>query len=146
MFAQKIRIHLGVVDANRSARFYEALFGAAPSVRGANMAIFELESPALSLTLEGRARAGKAGRPNGDNVSRELDGRGPGADAREPFALLLNEPRDIGTAAVALRRVGVPLRLEDQGIEARDPDGNAWQVRFVPSTRVRAVVIPGGPR
>jgi hypothetical protein len=38
-----------------------------------------------------------------------------------------------------LRRAGVRLRLADEGIEAHDPDGNAWRVRFVPSSKGRAV-------
>jgi hypothetical protein len=49
----------------------------------------------------------------------------------------------VGTAAIALRRAGVPLRIYDQGIEAKDPDGIPWRVRFVPSAAGRAVVATG---
>jgi catechol 2,3-dioxygenase-like lactoylglutathione lyase family enzyme len=144
MFVPKTHIHLGVVDTNRSAAFYQALFGAAPSVRGVDMAVFELESPPLSLTLEEKPR-------RGHGVSGAATTR-PSRDTRdEPiadrsFSLLVNEPRRLGAAAVALRRVGVPLRLADQAIEARDPDGNEWRVRFVPSAPDLGVVTPGERR
>jgi hypothetical protein len=59
------------------------------------------------------------------------------------FALVVNEPQQVGHAAIALRRAGIQLRLEDDGIEASDPDGNAWRVRFVPSAKGRAVVGAG---
>jgi hypothetical protein len=141
---QKTQIHLKVVDTNRSSAFYEALLGAAPAVRSAHVAIFELDSPPLVLTLEEHPDAHRA-RPRPPRRARARAVKGwedPARDARPSpkFALLLNEPRELGTAAIALRRAGVPLRLEDQAIEALDPDGNAWRVRFVPSTPDRTVV------
>jgi hypothetical protein len=33
----------------------------------------------------------------------------------------------------------VPIRIQDHGIAAQDPDANGWQVRFVPSALGRAV-------
>jgi hypothetical protein len=59
--------------------------------------------------------------------------------SRPRFALVVNEPGQVGDAAVALRRAGVPLRVADQGIEAHDPDGHGWRVRFEPFARGRAV-------
>ena len=50
---------------------------------------------------------------------------------------------DVGDTAIALRRAGVPIRIEDHGIAACDPDQNAWCVRFEPSARGRAVVETG---
>ena len=119
MVLGKFRIHLGVCDAGRSAAFYEALLGATPSRRDAMTAVFELDSPPLVLTVEQDPRA----KP----------------DVRSRFALFVDEPRLIGDVAIALRRAGVRLRLEDEGIETHDPDGNAWRVRFAPSTRGRSV-------
>jgi catechol 2,3-dioxygenase-like lactoylglutathione lyase family enzyme len=144
MFVAKTHIHLGVLDTNRSAAFYQALLGAAPSMQRADMAVFELDSPPLSLTLEEKPRRGKAALDEtAARASRETR-QAPGAD--RSFALLVNEPRRLGAAAVALRRVGVQLRLEDQAIEARDPDGHEWRVRFVPSAPDRGVVTPGERR
>jgi catechol 2,3-dioxygenase-like lactoylglutathione lyase family enzyme len=140
--AQKTRIHLKVVDTNRSSAFYEALLGAAPAVRSAHVAVFELDSPPLVLTLEEHPDALRARPPPPRRTRAARGSEDPGRDDRaDPrFALLVNEPRELGTAAIALRRAGVPLRLEDQAIEALDPDGNAWRIRFVPSTPDRAVV------
>lgn len=117
MILPKLHIHLGVGDAVRSTAFYEALLGATPACRDATTAVFDLDSPPLVLTVEQRT-----------------------SSPASHFALLLDEPRLIGDVAIALRRAGVRLRLEDEGIEAHDPDGNAWRVRFVPSTKGRAVL------
>ena len=77
--------------------------------------------------------------------SRARGEEGVGSGGPE-YSLVVNEPREVGHAAIALRRAGVPLRLQDEGIEARDPDGNAWRVRFVPSAKGRAVVATRGER
>ncbi|MGO9837976.1 MAG: VOC family protein [Polyangiaceae bacterium] len=150
MFLPKSHIHLDADDLTRSAAFYEALLGSPPSRRSGSVAIFEFDSPPLVLTLEQRP---PRERPR---VSPAANAR-PGRRRSDPdlalrasprFALVVNEPQQVGYAAIALRRAGVQLRLEDEGIEAKDPDGNAWRVRFVPSAKGRAVVAPGeeGPR
>jgi hypothetical protein len=60
--------------------------------------------------------------------------------AGETFALVVPEPEHIGKAAVALWRAGARMRLEDAGIETRDPDGNSWRVRFVPGAKERTIL------
>jgi hypothetical protein len=110
MFLPKTHIHLGVVDASRSASFYEALLRTPPTRQTSSAAVFESESPPLILSLERVARR----RPS-------------------HFSLLVTDPRQVADAAIALRRAGIRLRLEDEGIQAEDPDGNAWQVRLAPS-------------
>ncbi len=120
----KTHIVLRVDDVARSAVFYEALLGAAPARQGGGVAVFELESPPLLLAVEDRPRL------------RHSSARRP---AR--FALVLSQPQHIGDAAIRLRRRGIRLRVEDQGIEAHDPDGNVWRVRFVPSAESPAVVV-----
>ncbi len=129
MFLPKTHIHLDVDDAGESAAFYEALLGAPPARRSSSAAVFVFDSPPLVLTLENPPRR-KAGR------------RRRGVDTR--FALLVTEPAHVGHAAIALRRAGVRLRVEDQGIEVSDPDGNAWRVRFTPSASGRSVVATSG--
>jgi catechol 2,3-dioxygenase-like lactoylglutathione lyase family enzyme len=144
----KVHIHLGVCDAVRSAEFYEALLGATPARRDATTAVFELDSPALILTVqEGASRTSSVrpatapGTSMAERHGRSVASRGNArlSSAASQFDLLLDEPRLIGNVAIALRRAGVRLRLADEGIEAHDPDGNAWRVRFVPSTKGRAV-------
>lgn len=122
MWLSKTLIHLCVVDASQSASFYEALLGAIPARRDAKSAVFDLESPPLLLTVEERPGAKTA----------RSDEKG--------YALVVLEPEHVGDAAIRLRRAGVRLRVEDQGIEAHDPDGNAWRVRLVPFARGRAVL------
>jgi hypothetical protein len=115
-------LRLDVRDANLSVPFYAALLGVPPSRPSDGRAVFSVESPPLVLTLERLAHR-----------------RGP-TPAR--YDLVVTEPEHVGDAVRALRRAGVRLRLEDQGIEAYDPDGHAWRIRFVPNAKGRAVV-PG---
>jgi catechol 2,3-dioxygenase-like lactoylglutathione lyase family enzyme len=148
MVLPKLHIHLGVCDAVRSAEFYQALLGATPACRDATTAVFELDSPPLILTVEQGAAGTSSVRPASAPRASRADGpdrrdaprdRARLSSATSQFDLLLDEPRLIGDVAIALRRAGVRLRLADEGIEAHDPDGNAWRVRFVPSTKGRAV-------
>jgi catechol-2,3-dioxygenase len=123
MRSARTHIYLGVEDADQSALFYEALLGGPPASRNSGITVFEFEAPPLVLTLETSPRARHA--PRG---------------AHAWWALDVPEPERVGKAAVALRRAGARLRLQDEGIEARDPDGNTWKVRFVPHIKGCAVV------
>jgi catechol 2,3-dioxygenase-like lactoylglutathione lyase family enzyme len=125
MYLSKTHIHLDVDDACQSAAFYKALLGAPPARQSSVSAVFDFDSPPLVLTVEERRR-GKPAR-----------GTKPPRSGR--FSLVVTQPQHVGVAAIALRRAGVQLRLEDEGIEAEDPDGNAWQVRFVESAPGRFV-------
>lgn len=141
MQSPKEVIHLQVGDASQSAAFYEALLEAPPTHRGATLAVFDLDSPPLVLTLEERPRAQRSkaaheGSPRPHPSARSGSTRS--LPAR--WALLVAEPKHVGDAAIRLRRAGVRLWVQDQGIEAHDPDGNAWRVRCVPATPGRAVV------
>jgi catechol 2,3-dioxygenase-like lactoylglutathione lyase family enzyme len=136
----KAQIHLDVGDAERSAIFYEALLGASPARPVPGTAVFDLESPPLILTVEqrGTARAITLG-----PAPERKNGRGRSKKRRTPlvrFDLLVNDARHVGDAAVALRRAGARLLLQDRGIEAHDPDGNAWRVRLAPSAKRRTLV------
>ncbi|MDP9035530.1 MAG: VOC family protein [Myxococcota bacterium] len=119
MWQPKTLINLFVADASQSASFYEALLGVTPARRDDRSIVFDLDSPPLVLTVEERRLAKTT--QSGDNR----------------FALVVLEPEHVGHAAIRLRRAGVRLRVEDQGIEARDPDGNAWRVRLLPLAQGR---------
>jgi catechol 2,3-dioxygenase-like lactoylglutathione lyase family enzyme len=125
VYLPKTEIRLDVQDAERSVAFYQALLGAAPARRTPAEAVFECAAPPLVLTLDIRPRASR--------------GRRPTKPADLAFALVVAEPESVGKAAVALWRAGARLRLLDQGIEATDPDGVPWLVRFEPSAKARAV-------
>jgi catechol-2,3-dioxygenase len=118
-------LRLDVRNADLSVPFYAALLGVPPSRPSDGRAVFAVESPPLVLTLEQRAHK-----------------RAPAPTRHD---LVVTEPEHVGDAAMALRRAGVRLRLEDQGIEACDPDGHAWRIRFVPTAKGRAVVPGAGP-
>jgi hypothetical protein len=135
MQTQKTQIHVEADDPERSAVFYEALFGAAPVRRSATAAVFELDSPPLILTLEQRVR--RVDRPL--TTARSVRASRRQAESGQ-FTLIVNEPQHVGDAAIALRRAGVRLRLGDEGVEAFDPDQNAWRVRFVASAAGRTIV------
>jgi catechol 2,3-dioxygenase-like lactoylglutathione lyase family enzyme len=120
MRLSRTHIYLGVEDVDQSALFYEALLGGPPASRNTDVTIFEFDAPPLVLTIQTHPHPA------------DLPAHG--------FALVVPEPEHVGKAAIALRRVGARLRLQDEGIEARDPDGNTWRVRFVPSAKGRAVV------
>jgi catechol 2,3-dioxygenase-like lactoylglutathione lyase family enzyme len=118
MIAAKTRIVLRVKSADRSAAFYEALLSAKPAQRTTSMARFDTESPPLLLTVE-EAR---------------------GLRRLSTFSLWVESPRRVGDTAIALRRTGARLRLEDRGIEAVDPDGNAWRIRLASPAHTLAEV------
>jgi catechol 2,3-dioxygenase-like lactoylglutathione lyase family enzyme len=146
-------IRLGVTDPARSAAFYEALLGAAATgptgdARGGTL-ILESDSPPVVLVLEAKIPAARRTRRARSTVaaaqpvapaSRARAQQAGFSRAGETFALVVPEPEHIGKAAVALWRAGARMRLEDAGIETRDPDGNAWRVRFVPGAKERAVL------
>jgi len=140
MFFPRTSIQLNVTDADHSAAFYAALLGAPATRKDSAGAVFELDSPPLLLTLTRTARALEAA---GEVPGGQGRKRGPSSPEFRPharFALVVTEPEHVGHAAIALRRAGVRLRLEDAGIATHDPDGNGWRVCFVPHARGRAVL------
>jgi catechol 2,3-dioxygenase-like lactoylglutathione lyase family enzyme len=135
---QRTQIRLGVDDSTRSIAFYEALFGGPPASRTAEVIVFEFDEPDLLLVLETRPVARRSGGRT-KNRARPAPRR-PATTAQARYALVVPDPELVGKAAVALWRVGAPLRLQDQGIETFDPDGNTWKVRFVPFAGKPAVI------
>lgn len=117
MLLPKTQIHLRVGDANRSVAFYEALLGTTAR-RSEGGAMFDLDLPPLVLIVQ------------------EPSGRIPPAR----FALLVGDPRRIGSTAVALRRAGIRLTLGNRGVSAVDPDGNEWRVHVGRSPDAVAVL------
>jgi catechol-2,3-dioxygenase len=121
MVSIRARIDLQVQDADRSTAFYSALLRSSPTRSDSDVAVFEIESPPLALTLT--------------RVPRAKRSRVPVC-----FAIVVPLPQHVGHAAIALRRAGIALLLRDGGITTHDPDGNAWSVRFAASAPEPAVV------
>jgi catechol 2,3-dioxygenase-like lactoylglutathione lyase family enzyme len=140
----KTHIHLRIQDSTRSTAFYQALLGGPPASRSADAVVFDFERPSVLLVLELRAPPREA-ENRGSRRLRRPKGAGPppgtsGPNGPSRYALVVPDPEHVGRATVALWRTGAPLRLQDQGIETLDPDGNAWKVRFVPFARGPAVL------
>jgi catechol 2,3-dioxygenase-like lactoylglutathione lyase family enzyme len=135
---QRTHIRLGVDDSTRSTAFYQALFGGPPASRTAEVIVFEFDEPDLLLVLETRL-AVRHPRGRTKSLARRVP-RHPATTAQARYALVVPDPELVGRAAVALWRVGAPLRLQDQGIETFDPDGNTWKIRYVPFTGKPAVI------
>jgi hypothetical protein len=130
---------LRVEDATRSTAFYQALLGGAPASRSLDAIVFEFERPSVLLVLHLRAFPLEAG-DRASRGSRPKKRTGPPPPAPSRYALVVPDPEHVGRVTVALWRVRAPLRLQDQGIETLDPDGNTWRVRFVPLARGPAVL------
>jgi catechol 2,3-dioxygenase-like lactoylglutathione lyase family enzyme len=153
MFLEKKLVHLNVRDAGRSIAFYEALLGMAPVHSTPTTARFDLDSPPLVLVVAA-IDANRTGASDNSTMGTGVFGhtrpRAHTTMAKDAslcrFTLVVNEARHVGDAAIALRRAGVPIRIEDHGIAAHDPDENTWCVRFEPSARGRAVVESGRAR
>jgi catechol 2,3-dioxygenase-like lactoylglutathione lyase family enzyme len=143
MLLSKTIVVLRVEDASKSVVFYEALLGGPPARRSAQLAVFDFESPPLVLTVEECRRGGRSAvrYPGAPRASRSARDEACGMRAHVPMALVVAEPQQVGDAAIRLRRAGIRLRVQDEGIEAHDPDGNQWRVRFVPSSQGRSVVV-----
>ncbi len=136
MWLSKETIHLRVADALASTAFYEALLAASPTHRSAHSTVFDLESPPVVLTLEERPRGRRS-------TSRPGSAREPATPgARNQWALVVAEPKQVGDAAIRLRRAGVQLWVQDEGVEARDPDGHGWRVRCDPTAPGRLILAP----
>ncbi len=142
MVYSKEIIQLSVDDALRAAAFYEALLDSPPTLRSARSTVFDVDTPPLVLTLEERPRPRRS-KARSESTSRPAavghDTR-PALGTGARLALVLGEPKQIGDVAIRLRRAGVRLWIQDEGLEAHDPDGNAWRVRCVPAIAGRAVV------
>jgi catechol 2,3-dioxygenase-like lactoylglutathione lyase family enzyme len=149
MHVARKHIRLGVSDPARSAAFYQALLGAAPTGDARGAIVLESDSPPVVLVLEARAHAPR--RTRRARAAADVNPAAPAARARAKhavwasraggsFALVVPEPEHIGKAAVALWRAGARMRLQDASIETHDPDGYAWRVRFVPGATERAIL------
>ena len=139
MHLPKTHIELRVEDPTRATAFYQALLGGPPASRSSDAVVFEFERPPVLLVLRLRASPFES-RDRKSRASRRQRQTGPPPAAPSRYALVVPDPEHVGRATVALWRTGAPLRLQDQGIETVDPDGNAWKVRFVPFARGPAVL------
>ena len=118
-----MHVSLNVHDLERSSVFYTALVGQPPSKRRVDYAKFELEEPALVLTLNGTS----GGPPPETRSNVGLSHLGVRVATDEA----------IDGARARILAAGLDVSLEEPGVTCCyalqnkfwvvDPDGNAWE-------------------
>jgi catechol 2,3-dioxygenase-like lactoylglutathione lyase family enzyme len=126
----KPHVSLNVKSLDASVRFYERLFGVAPTKQRPGYAKFDLSEPALNLTMQEAPRTGVNASHFGVQVASEADVR----DARERFmrAGLTTETEDDVTCCYAVQTK----------VWVEDPDGNAWEVFVVKADAEAMLPVP----
>ncbi len=115
----KPHVSLNVTNIDASVAFYERMFGVAASKRRPGYAKFDLESPALNLTMQERA-------PTGINASHFGVQVASSVDVQEAKSRFENSGLKIFTE----EDVECCYALQDK-VWVEDPDGNSWEVFVV---------------
>lgn len=115
----KPHVSLNVADVDRSVAFYRKAFGVAPSKQRPGYAKFDLEAPALNLTMVEAPRTGVNASHFGIQVASSDDVRE--ARARFEAAGLLTASEEDTACCYA---------VQDK-VWVEDPDGNSWEVFVV---------------
>ena len=115
----KPHLSLNVTDIERSVSFYEKAFGVTASKRRPGYAKFDLEAPALNLTMVEAPRTGVNASHFGIQVASSDDVRE--ARARFESEGLITASEEDTTCCYA---------VQDK-VWIEDPDGNSWEVFVV---------------
>lgn len=119
MHILKPHVSLNVHAIDASVAFYEAAFGVKATKRRPGYAKFDLESPALNLTMTEAPRTGV-------NASH--------------FGIQVKTSEDVAAAKAAFEAAGLRTFAEENTaccyavqdkVWVEDPDGNAWEVFVV---------------
>jgi len=119
MSVLKPHVSLNVSSIEASVAFYEKAFGVVASKRRPGYAKFDLDSPALNLTMQEAPRTGV-------NASH--------------FGIQVSSTEDVAAAWARFRSAGLQARTEagtrccyalQDKVWIEDPDGNAWEVFVV---------------
>jgi catechol 2,3-dioxygenase-like lactoylglutathione lyase family enzyme len=115
----KPHVSLNVTDIDRAVAFYEKAFGVPATKRRPGYAKFDLESPALNLSMIEAARTG-------ENASH--------------FGIQVASTEDVLEAKARFDAAGLATRTEEDTaccyavqdkVWVEDPDGNSWEVFVV---------------
>ena len=115
----KPHVSLNVTDIERSVAFYEKAFAVPASKRRPGYAKFDLEAPALNLTMVEAARTGVNASHFGVQVASPEDVR----EARRRFEAA-------GLVTASEEDTACCYALQDK-VWIEDPDGNSWEVFVV---------------
>ena len=117
--ALKPHVSLNVSDIDAAVAFYEKVFGTTATKRRPGYAKFDLQVPALNLTMQEAPRTGV-------NASH--------------FGIQVESTADVEAAKAAFESAGLKTFAEEQTaccyalqdkVWVEDPDGNAWEVFVV---------------
>lgn len=115
----KPHVSLNVTNIEASVAFYEKAFGVKATKLRPGYAKFDLEAPALNLTMQEAPRTGI-------NVSH--------------FGMQVASSEDVAAAWARFKEAGLPTKTEENTeccyalqdkVWVEDPDGNAWEVFVV---------------
>ncbi len=121
----KTHVALRVSSLSPSVAFYQAMFGVAPVKYKSDYAKFDLEQPALNLTL---------------NVSTQPSDRLADHGALSHLGVQVSSAEDVQQAIARFREAGLAIveehdteccyALQDK-VWVADPDGNRWEIFVV---------------
>ena len=118
--SQKIHLSLNVTNIEKSVEFYTALFGEEPVKLKSDYAKFDLESPAVNLTMtKGEVKPGNQVSHLGIQVS-------------DSSTVLSQKQRleALGLLTKLEEKTNCCYALQDK-VWVKDPDGNPWEVFVV---------------
>ncbi|MBD1996651.1 VOC family protein [Leptolyngbya sp. FACHB-541] len=121
MATLKTHIALNVTDLDKSVAFYQVMFGIAPVKYKADYAKFELEQPALNLTMNLTGRV----EPHG-----ALSHLGIQVSSTEDIKAAIDRFTTAGLATFEEEDTDCCYALQDK-VWVTDPDGNRWEVFVV---------------
>jgi len=117
----KTHVALRVADVEKSVAFYQAMFGIAPVKHKVGYAKFDLENPALNLTLN----AAETVQPQGT-----LSHLGVQVDSLEAVQAAVQRFAEAGLNLFEEKNTNCCYALQDK-VWVTDPDGNRWEIFVV---------------
>ena len=121
MVTLKTHVALNATDLNKSVAFYQAMFSVAPVKHKADYAKFDLEQPALNLTLNLTDRVESHG---------TLSHLGIQVDSTEMVRQAIDRFKAAGLATFEEQDTDCCYAFQDK-VWVTDPDGNRWEIFVV---------------
>lgn len=121
MATLKTHVALNVTNLSQSVAFYQAMFGVAPVKHKVDYAKFDLEQPALNLTMNLTDRVESRG---------ALSHLGIQVDSSELVKQAIDRFKAAGLATFEEQDTNCCYALQDK-VWVTDPDGNRWEIFVV---------------
>lgn len=117
----KTHVALNVTNIGNSVAFYQAMFGVAPVKHKVDYAKFDLDQPALNLTMNLADRIESRG---------TLSHLGVQVDSTETVKQAIERFKAAGLATFEEQDTDCCYALQDK-VWVTDPDGNRWEIFVV---------------